>query len=70
MNEYGEQYFDYKQIHTSVLKVQCALKFTHKIIHALHMWNTVKNKMDEVRKTFLYHKNMLEWDFSIVKALL
>lgn len=22
------------------------------------------------RKTFLYHKNMLEWDLSIVKALL
>lgn len=50
MNECGEQHFDSKQIHTSVLKVQCALKLVHtKIIHALHMWNTVKNKMEEAQ---------------------
>lgn len=29
MNEHGEQYFDSRQIHTSVLKVQCALKLIH-----------------------------------------
>lgn len=55
-----------KQIRISDLKsTVCITSYSHKTIHALHVYNIVKSKMEEVRKTFLYHKNMLEWDLSI-----